>query len=296
MDLGNSLRDSIYAHIDQIEQWSLSSFDGEVDVIDETVDTLDGFEDSSGGQSARFKTKKMHPSPQVDFSGPSWDGSSQDRAAADWIDDKDAELADLMFVANRLRGDTVVSRRVMISQTKFTKEATRKWKWKIRMHQFHLLDGLPEIEFVEPATGERFDIDPDNRSFTTYSFASDHYPPFFNTTEKMQEFMSSTEGVKTTTFDPTPDAPHGFQVFRGMLKRFVLGMYGERFSADDTVGKMIQHMYDNATFDQGSSSNTLTDGGQTGMNDPGTAIVQIDFGLENQEANFDELDSDGPRL
>ncbi|WP_254832854.1 hypothetical protein [Haloglomus salinum] len=293
MDLDDSLRDSIYTHIDQITQWSLSSFDREVDVIDKTVDTLDGFEDSNGGQSAKFKTKKMHPSPKVDFSGPRWSGN---KANADWIDRKNAELADLMFVANRLRGNTVVSRRVMISQTKFTRGASKKWKWKVRMHQFHLLDSLPEIEFVEPATGERFDIDPDNRSFTTYSFASDHYFPFFNTTAKMQEFMSSTQGVKSTTFDPTPDAPHGFQVFRGMLKRFVLGMYGERFSADDTVGEMIQHMYDNATFDQGSSPNTLTDGGQTEMNDPATAVVQIDLGLENQEANFDELDSDGPRL
>lgn len=297
MDIEDQLRDSIYDHIDQVKRWDHSSFTEEEDFIDEVVDTLDDFHQGTSGQALQMKAKKMHPSPKVDFDGPDWDKNAQARDAAKWIDGKGAELADIMLVSNRYRGNAVTARRVMLSQTKFSKESNKNpWKWKIKMHQYHLLDELPVIEFVEPATGQRFDLEPENKSFTTYSFASDFHHSFFNTSDKMQDFMSSTEGVKSTTYDPTPDAPYGFQVFRGILKRFVLGMYGERFEVGDPVSAMIRHMYEHASFDRSISPNALSDGGQSGDDDPGMAVIQIDIGLENQEPEFDELDSEGPRL
>lgn len=297
MDISDPLQESFYSHIDQLKRWDLSKFDEEEDVIDKVVDTMDDFSDDTSGQAAEMKAKKMHPSPKVSFSGPDWDGSGQARRAADWIDRKDAELADVMLVANRFRGSRVTSRRVMLSQTKFSKESSSNpWKWKIKMHQYHLLHELPEIEFVQPPTGQRFHLDPENKSFTTYSFASDFHHGYFNTTDKMQDFMSTTEGIKTTTFDPTPDAPYGFQVFRGILKRFLLDMYGERFEVGDDVSQMIKHMYEHANFDRSDSSNALADGGKQNDDDTGMAVIQIDVGLENGEPNFDELDAEGPRL
>lgn len=297
MDISDEIREDVYDHIDQAREWELSSFDGEVDFIDEAVDTFDGFREDAAGQALEMKAKKMHPSPKVDFEGPDWDASDSARSAGDWIDDKSAELADIMLVANRFTGNTVTARRVMLSQSKFSKKSHKsRWNWNIKMHQYHLLNELPEIEFVEPDTGRRFDLEPENRSFTTYSFASDFYHSFFNTTEKMQEFMSSTEGIKSTTFNPQPDAPHGFQVFRGILKRFVLGMYGEKFDVGDPVSAMIRHMYEHASFDRSGSADVLSDGGYTETEDPGMAVIQVDIGLDNQEPNFDQLDESGPRL
>ena len=297
MDLDDQLRDDIYSHIDQIKRWDLSKFDEEEDFIDKTVDTLDGFYEGSTGQALEMKAKKMHPSPKVDFQGPDWNDTAQARRAAKWIDQKNAELADILVVSNRFLGNTVVNRRVMLSQTKFSKKSSKNsWKWKVKMHQYHLLHELPEIEFTEPPTGRRFNLEPENKSFTTYSLASDFHHGFFNSTEKMRDFMTSTRGIKTTTYDPTPDAPYGFQVFYGMLKRFVLGMYGETFEVGDSVSGMIRHIYEHASFDRSVSSNMLSDGGYPYYDDPGLAIIQIDIGLDNQEPNFDELDAEGPRI
>lgn len=296
MEINDAMLDSVYDHIDRLKRWDLTSLGREEDFIDRTVDTLDGFYDSTGGQAVEMKAKKMHPTPKVDFSGPDWDGSSQARNAATWIEGESAELADLLIVTNRFQGNRITERRAMLSQTKFSKESSSsRWKWKIKMHQYHLLYEFPEIEFVEPDTGQEFNPEPENRSFTTYSFASDFKFGFFNSTEKMRDYMSSTEGIKTTTYDPTPDAPYGFQVFRGILKRMLLGMYGETFEPPDQIGSMIRHMYKHASFDRSVSPNAITDGGKS-QEDSGMAAIQIDVGLENEEPAFDELDSEGPRL
>ena len=297
MDLDKRIRKEIYSHIDQIKHWDLSSFSKEEDFIDATVDTLDGFYEGSAGQALQMKAKKMHPSPKVDFDGPDWDDTANARRTAKMIEQKSAELADIMIVSNRFLGNTATTRRVMLSQTKFSKKSSSNpWKWKVKMHQYHLLHELPEIKFVEPNTGECFNLEPENKSFTTYSLASDFHHGFFNTTEKMRDFMTSTQGIKTATYDPTPDAPYGFQVFYGLLKRFVLGMYGETFEVGDPVSGMIRHIYEHASFDRSTSSNMLSDGGYPYYEDPGLAIIQIDIGLDNQEPNFDELDAEGPRL
>jgi len=307
MELNDSLRKEVYDHIDQVKKWDHSDFDEEEDFIDKTVDTLDDFNEGSGGQSLQMKAKKMHPSPKVDFPGPGWKSSTQARRAAKWIENKQAELADILLLVNRFRGGTVEERRASLSQTKFSKQSSSSpMKWTVKMHQYHLLYEFPEIEFVEPSTGEKFDYDPERKSFATYSFASDFDHGFFNTAEKMRDFMSSTEGVKSTTYDPTPDAPYGFQVLRGILKRALLGMYGEPFEADDELAEMIEHMFEESGFDRGDSRDALADtadgdsalpdGGHANDDDSGTAVVQIDVGLENQAMNFDELDSEGPRL
>jgi hypothetical protein len=304
MELCDSLRKEIYDHIDQIEGWDHSHFGKEEDFIDEAVDTLDDFDEGIDGQSLQMKAKKMHPSPKVDFPGPSWDSSTQARKAATWIENKQAELADILLIVNRFRGGTVEERRVSLSQTKFSKQSSSSpMKWTVKMHQYHLLYEFPEIEFVEPSTGEKFDYDPERKSFATYSFASDFDHGFFNTTEKMRDFMSSTEGVKSTIYDPTPDAPYGFQVFRGILKRALLGMYGEPFEAGDELSQMIRHMFEESTFERSDSQNQLAEGSDSALSDggeveedSGTAVIQIDVGLENQETNFDEIDPEGPRL
>jgi hypothetical protein len=310
VELSDSLKEKLYAHIDQVKYWNHSEFDGEVDFIDKAVSTLDNFDEAPGDQRAQVKAKKMHPSPKVSFDGPDWAWSTQAKNAADHIANTDAELADIMVVMNRFEGDQVVGRRVTLSQTKFSKRASDSpWKWKIKMHQYHLLHELPEITFVEPATGESFNLDPVNKTFTSYSFASDFDHGFFNSTGMAREFMSSVDGVKSTTYGPKPDAPYGFQVFRGMLKRFILGMYGEEFEVGDEVSNMIQHMYDEATFTHSTSENDITRGGNFatdgGYNmvgseeddeDTGMAVIQVDMGEDIQAESFDQLDEEGPRL
>lgn len=297
MDLSDPLQDSLYAHIEQIKNWDFRSFTEEVDFIDEAVDTLDGFDYDSGNQKAEVKAKKMHPSPKVDFAGPNWNSNRQAQNAADWIENTTAELADIMIVVNLFESDQITERRVMLSQTKFSKEqSSDPWEWKIKMHQYYLLDKLPIITFTEPSTGESFNLNPENKTFTSYSFASDFRFGFFNSTRQMQDYMKSKRGIKTTGYDPTPDVPHGFQVFRGILKRFILGMYGETFRQGEEIYKMIQHMYDEASFERSVTSNTLTDGGQHQIEDPGMAVIQFDIGKEVGEKDFNDIDSEGPRL
>lgn len=297
MQIGDQLREEVYSHIDQVRHWEFDLFEKEEDFIDATVDTLDGFSEERFGQAIEMKAKKMHPTPKVDFNGPNWDDNPRSQRATDWINNTSAELADIMVILNVFVGDIVTNRRITVSQTKFSKEKkNNEWKWKIKMHQYYLLHELPEITFVVPATGGRFTLEPKNRSFTTYSFASDFHHAFFNTTEKMRNYMSSTQGIQSTTYDPTPDAPYGFQVFHGMLKRFVLGMYGEKFKIGDSIYELLEHIYEHNSFDRSVSSDVLSDGGRVDYNDSGMAIIQIDVGLENLEPNFDQIDEHGPRL
>lgn len=83
-------------------------------------------------------------------------------------------------------------------------------------------------------------------------------------------------------------------------------MYREPFESSDELAGMIEHMFDESGFDRSDSRNQLadtadgdfdlTDGGEANDEDSETAVVQIDVSLDNQKMNFNEIDTEGPRL
>lgn len=281
---------SVDNEIDKIEQFDRSNWDCEVDFIDQVVEWVDDDIRSNGMHWFDFKCKYMHQSPKVQFSGPDPRNTSWSKEKAGWIDKKSCEFADLLFLVNIYDDTGITDRRACISQSKFSKEnSSNQFKWSIKMHQYYLLSEMPTFRFEK--SREDFDINRENKSLTTYSFASDFDECFFSTVSEMPDIMPSTKDVKTGTYNVSgSESPYPYQCMRGTLKRMIQSRYGQSFTDSDRIYDMLVEMFDKYDFDDDRSPDMISDGGS--QIDTGMAVVQIEkYVGDDEQYEFEEFEN-----
>jgi hypothetical protein len=268
------LPDSMHKQINKVDRLDRDKWSDEVDFIDNIVDWVDSEMVGNTPSGIDFKVKYMHSSPMVEFSGPDKRETNWSKSKADWINKKDCELADLLFLVNTYNTDGLDEHRVCISQSKFSKESDDKsWHWKVKMHQFYMLSHMSDIKLEKGKN--RYDIERSNKSFTTYSMASNFRECFFSTIDEMRHMMTSTSDVKTSTLKPkTENYPYPYQGMKGVLKRLILSMYGQSFDKSSDLYKFLKEMFSEYSFEGDSSKDAITDGGV--MQDPGMAVIQVE--------------------
>lgn len=272
-----------------------SQFGEEEDFIDIAVLGLDGLQCGTTDQSAAIQVKEMHQSPYVTFDRP------------DWVRSTNPEMADLLYIVNIWDGTQIVERRASLSQAKFTKESDNEWesrRWKIQMHQYYFLHEQPEFCFNWKRADEDFEIEPENKSFVTYSFASDFLPPFFQPTKTMRRYMYETD-TDPAEFSFPRKRPWVVEQYNSVLQKLVERQYGEAFERGDKIYKLFKYMFSeqrDSTFTSSRTKNEIVDDSDDiisdgGYEDPnsGLQVVFIDVSLDNGELDFRENSGEWPR-
>ena len=303
VDLSPDLIKAVKKRLPTIDQKVYESFKKEEDFIDIAVRQLDNINCSEDGQSIRIQVKEMHQSPYVIYESPKF------------VRDKNPELADILYIVNYFKSGEVIERRASFAQAKFKKGKYDNWddrRWEIPMHQFYLLDWMRDFEFVWKGANKTFTFEDHNKSFTTYIFASNFLPPFFQTVNRSKWYMYDLASDPTYYTLPRR-SPWDVDEYSNRIVSLIDRKYGEAFSEGDMVFELVQYMFENqreSTFTKSRTRNDiidesgepLTDGGEPNNNHPKMLVVFVDIGLDttifsdtefDQEAEIDGLMSLG---
>lgn len=255
---------------------------GEIQFISKFVPDLDGAsgEDKGSNLKIGISTKSFHKTPRVKFW---WPGKTRFEGC---------ELADLLLIVTYVDNNKVVGRRSVLSQTKYTYDDKYKTQrqWDHNPYQYYLLEELPIFYPVKPNLSEWYEIFPTNKSFSTYSFVSDFWLPFFHSTSGMaSDYIPYSENrTRDYHYERTGNPPSSVQSLTGYLKMLIRGRYGESFDSTDRIGEFYQDIFSSSkAFDLSQTKNTLqsgsdiaTDGGPNeNRNNPRETEVGSEFGL-----------------
>ncbi|NEU59218.1 hypothetical protein [Halorussus sp. MSC15.2] len=288
--VSTQLLQELESRLPDIPEGVYQTFTHETDFIDIAVQQLDYIHCSTGTQSARIQVKELHQSPYIRYPRPSY------------IRDTNPELGDILYIVNYFESGQVVERRASIAQAKFTKGSYDNRKdrvWKTQMHQFHLLDTLRNFRFDWKDADKRFTITDKNKSLTTYIFASNFLPPFFQTVDRSKWYLYDKESDPTKYTLPRQE-PWDVNKYTNQVLSLIRRQYGQAFEQGDTLHELITYMFDHQrpkTFTSGRSSNSLVnqsgdpipDGGETESASNPMKVVLIDVGLDTTS-----FDSDTP--
>jgi len=295
----DGLIDELRSRLPRIEEQVYKKFDDEVNFIDIAVQQLDNISCSAGSQSARIQVKELHQSPYVTFDRP------------EYVPNTNPELGDLLYILNFFESGQVVERRASIAQAKFKKGKHGRRTdrvWKPDLHQFYLLDNLPDFEFVWKDANESFSIEKEKKSLTTYIFASNFLPPFFKTVDRSKWYIYDKESDPTIYTLPRKE-PWEVNEYSNQLISMIRRQYGQAFESGGELQRMLRYMFEeqrDATFSSGRSENHLvddsgdpiTDGGRNEASGSPMKVIFIDIGLDTLAIDPDspedvELDDPG---
>ena len=280
-DVSPQLIQEIESRLPDIPEGVYQDFSHETDFIDIAVKQLDNIQCSTNAQSARIQVKELHQSPYIRYSRPKY------------IRDTNPELGDILYILNYFESGRIIERRASITQAKFTSGDYGKRKdrvWKVQMHQFHLLDTLNNFRFDWKDEDDRFTIDKQNKSLTTYIFASDFLPPFFQTVKRSKWYLYD-EGSDPTKYTLPRKEPWDTDEYFERILSMVRREYGQAFEPGDDLYDMLYYMFDkqrDATFTSGRSADSLVDnsgdpvpdGGESESTGSPMKVVFIDIGLD----------------
>ncbi|WP_135825807.1 hypothetical protein [Halorussus ruber] len=280
MDINDELVDQVEEALEEQSNFEYTTDDGEVQFIRDTIDAFDNISEHDGSQEISTKVKKMHSTPEVTFCWPYINDSPR------------AEFADLLFMANFYEDNTLVEKRAMISQSKFTPKNAREnknKKWKIQMNQFMILHELPKFKVTSPGTGEIFQLDSETRMFTNYSFASNFLKPFYYSTENFVDDINT--GAKKPTLNLEHKSMNGYNSSKSIIKRFLKRKIGEEVTENAELIRFLQHIYENSdSFGRSETENVVaTDGGEQELPPgPEAGAIQINIGELDEFESLDE--------
>jgi hypothetical protein len=280
-DVSDQLIKKIKSRLPDIPEGVYQTFTHETDFIDIAVQQLDNIRCSTGTQSARIQVKELHQSPYIRYSRPKY------------IRDTNPELGDILYILNYFESGEIIERRASIAQAKFTKGSYDNRKdrvWKVQMHQFYLLDKLRDFRFNWKDATKRFTLTDVNKSLTTYIFASNFSPPFFQTVDRSKWYLYNKQTDPTKFTLPRKD-PWDVDKYTERLVDLIERQYGQKFGPSDDLYEMFEYMFEQQrsnTFTSSRSSNNITDesgdpvpdGGEKESADDPMKVVFIDIGLD----------------
>lgn len=269
MNISDELIEAFGNKINAVRSSEFRAFSNEIPFIERTVAVLDDIQvevDANGGQSLWTITKQMHLTPEVEFFWP-----------ATWETTK-AELADLLFLVSVYEDQSSpVEQRTILSQSKFAEQSVSasQWRymsrrrkshrsrfsWKLTPHQYYLLEELPEFRVTKPVIDSTYRIDSDQDSLSTYSFASDSWLPFFQTTADMRTPVNYEWENQTDMAYKRQSHPGGALSLYGYLKQLAKTNRGLSFERYDPIYSFYRDLFGSNVTLHGTSNPTLTDGG-----------------------------------
>lgn len=290
MDVPDTLVERFSDEISEVSEDEFRDFPKERKFIKSLLETLDDIYITEGNSRLWTKTKYYDRSPEVGY------------YCEDTDDLERMEFADLLFVIHHLEDTQLDETRVSISQSKYAGEDDNgKFDacWDIRLDQYHLLEELPPFTLTSPDLSKCYWLNPDNNSFSTYSFASDSWLPFFDSTEAMRRHMTyGGQCSGSEDYDRDGTKVSGYNSAMGFLRLLVRGQRGEPLSDNPVAAKFFQHVFEESdSFGRSSSPNVISDGGEPegepvepaeGGN--GFGIIQITVSRGRQS----EFDEEGP--
>lgn len=274
--------------ISEVSEDKYRDFPKERKFIKSLLDTLDDIYISAGRSRLWTKTKYYDRSPEVGY------------YCVDTGDLEKMEFADLLFVIHHFEDTQLKETRVSISQSKYAEEDINgKFNacWDIRLDQYHLLEELPPFTPTSPNINKWFFLSPDNNSFSTYSFASNSWLPFFDSTEAMRRKISySSQCIGSEDYDRNDTKVSGFDSIMGFLRLLVRGKRGETLSDNPMLAKFFKKVFKKSgSFYRSSSPNVISDGGEpegkpveSAEGGSGFGIIQITVSRGKQQYFEDE--------
>lgn len=272
MEISNALVEAFGREITDLRSDRFRDFLREVPFIEATVEVVDDVRvevDARGGQSLWTITKQMYLTPRVEFFWP-----------AKWEKTR-AELADLLFLLSVYDGKGhPIKQRTILSQAKhaqrdnhFTVPGSESlstvkhllpppYSWDIAPHQYYLLHKLPYFTPTQPNIDKVYNLSATHKSFTTYSFASDFWLPFFDSTNRIADRIDYSP-LQTTGMEYERDHHGGgYASIYGYLKQFARGRCGEPFERYSSIFTFYNDLFNSTVSFPGSTSGrTLPDGG-----------------------------------
>jgi len=282
-DISSQLTTQLESRLPDIPRGVYQKFTHETDFIDIAVQQLDKIQCSVGNQSVRIQVKELHQSPYIRYSRPSF------------VRDTNPELGDILYIINYFESKSVVERRMTIAQAKFKTgdfDNRKDRVWKVQMHQFCLLDKLREFRFNWKGADKKFTINNKNKSLTTYIFASDFLPPFFQTVARSKWYLYDQQSDPTKYTLPREE-PWEVNMYTNQLMSLIKRQYGQAFEPGEELYDMIKYMFDNqrsATFTSGRSTSDIVDksgdpvpdgGGEDSASAPMNVVI-VDVSLDNE--------------
>ena len=258
MEISDELIEEFGKAIQPVRSAQFKSFSDEVSFIEATIAALDNIRievDANGGQSLWTITKQMHLTPRVEFFWPiAWEKTQ-------------AELADLLFIVSVYEDQIEpVKRRTVLSQSKFTRRPkvrySPRFSWKIAPHQYYLLEELPAFRVVQPKLKPVYQLDSIQDSLSTYSFASDSWLPFFQTTSDMRDPVEYDRRNRTDMTYKRQSHPGGMLSMFGYLKEFARANRGQPIERYNSIYSFYSDLFSsNVSFRGETSGRTVPDGG-----------------------------------
>lgn len=259
-------------------------FSEELDFVRQTALELEGTGVSIGSRSLEVSVKVTHAKPKAMFDSVIGTGKHQ----------PSCEIADLLFVFQRETNGSIQNRRAMLSQAKFEPSAADADDqfWNINMRQLEFLNKLPPFSLISTTDYGSFDLEPNSKTFGTYSFASTFRMPFYYSADRVfsQDNLANCDFTQRTSRF-RPDDFVSFDYSPSVLKRFLKGYLGEDLNeTDDDVREFIDVLYDYVENDRSFDAMFADGGRQTELSPANFEFAIIQFTLSD-EAESEQFES-----
>jgi len=207
----------------------------EEDFIDRTVDAFKNYRDSSGGQSIRSRSVKIHGKPIACFPPCSPVFLSKTICR---------EIGDLLFVYKHFSKGNLDAHRACLVQTKYT-SGTRK-TWSIETGQLCLMTLWPKFSIIKPVKfSKNYSLKPKTLTWATYGFVgprADSFPFYFSSARILRTYRLQASSRKHLSFT-LRSHPMPWDFSAGFLSRFVHALIGENLFIGSNVRILVNDLY-----------------------------------------------------
>ena len=192
MKLNNVLKGKFKSALDTYHRslWN-PSLSGEIDFIDRTVKGFQTLSRSSGNQSFKTRSKKIHLTPQAQFYRYGLLFPNVHTTV---------EMGDLLFIFKHFSNGSLDAHRGILVQVKYTKGKEKSWK--IETDQFYFLTQWPKFRIVKPKFNKWYSTKPTALTWATYGFVGQYavnYPVYYSSS-RMLRTKRSVLSTKSFTF------------------------------------------------------------------------------------------------